>query len=59
MERVWETALTIMNDRYLPEQVSEIRKNYEEFQAKFREVWDRNEIIQYVLNPENDTLYDL
>jgi hypothetical protein len=59
MERVWETALTIMNDWYSPEQVSEIRKNYEGFQAKFREIRDRNEIIEYVLNPENDTLYDL
>jgi hypothetical protein len=59
MERVRETALPIMNDWYSTEQVDEIRKKYEEFQVKFREIWDKNEIIEYVLNPENDTLYDL
>ncbi|MBQ5945275.1 hypothetical protein IJL65_02505 [bacterium] len=59
MERVRETALTIMNDRYSAEQVSEIRKNYEDFQEKFRELRDSNQIIEYLQNPENETLYDL
>jgi hypothetical protein len=59
MERVRETALPIMNDRYSAEQVSEIRKNYEDFQEKFRELRDSNQIIEYLQNPENETLYDL
>jgi hypothetical protein len=59
MERVRETALPIMNDWYSAEQVSEIRKNYENFQEKFRELRDSNQIIEYLQNPENETLYDL
>jgi hypothetical protein len=59
MERVRETALTIMNDWYSAEQVSEIRKNYEDFQEKFRELRDSKKIIEYLQNPENETLYDL
>ena len=39
--------------------ISEIRTKYDEFQAKFREIWDKNEIIAYLQNPENETLYDL
>jgi hypothetical protein len=59
MERVRDTALTIMNDWYSAEQVSEIRKNYEDFQEKFRELRDSKKIIEYLQNPENETLYDL
>jgi hypothetical protein len=59
MERVRETALPIMNDWCSAEQVSEIRKNYENFQEKFRELRDSNQIIEYLQNPENETLYDL
>jgi hypothetical protein len=59
MERVRETALPIMNDRYSAEQVSEIRKNYEDFQAKFRELRDSKKVIEYLQDPGNETLYDL
>ena len=59
MERAWETALPMMNDWYSAEQVAEIRKNYEDFERKFRELWDSNQIIEYLQNPENETLYEL
>ena len=59
MDRVRETALPIMNDWFTADEVSAIRTKYEDFQSKFREIWDKKEIIEYVLNPENDTLYDL
>jgi len=59
MERTRETALPMMNDWLSPEQVSEVRKNYEEYQAKYRELRDSNQIIEYLQNPKNDTLFDL
>jgi hypothetical protein len=59
MDRVWETALPTLNDWFTADEVSAIRTKYEDFQSKFREIWDKNEIIEYVLNPDNDTLYDL
>jgi hypothetical protein len=59
MDRVRETALPTLNDWFTADEVSTIRTKYEDFQSKFREIWDKNEIIEYVLNPENDTLYDL
>jgi hypothetical protein len=59
MDRVWETALPILNDWLSDAEISEIRAKYDEFQAKFREIWDKNEIIAYLQNPENETLYDL
>ena len=59
MDRVRETALPTLNDWFTADEVSAIRTKYEDFQAKFREIWDRNEIIEYLQNPENETLYDL
>jgi hypothetical protein len=59
MERTWETALPTMNDWFSVEEISEIRTRYEDFQIKFREIRDKNEIIKYLQNPENETLYDL
>jgi len=59
MERTRETALTMMKDWLSDAEISEIRAKYDEFQAKFREIWDKNEIIAYLQNPENETLYDL
>ena len=59
MERTWETALPIMRDWFSESEISDIRTKYEGFQAKFREIWDKNEIIAYLQNPENETLYDL
>ena len=59
MERARETALPMMNDWLSPEQVSEVRKKYEEYQVKYRELRDSNQIIEYLQHPENDTLFDL
>ena len=59
MERTRETALPTMKDRFSESEISEIRAKYDEFQAKFREIRDKNEIIQYLQNPENETLYEL
>lgn len=59
MDRVRETALPTLNDWFTADEVSAIRTKYEDFQAKFREIWDKNEIIEYLQNPENETLYDL
>jgi hypothetical protein len=59
MERTRETALPTMNDWFTSDEINEIRVKYDEFQTKFREIWDKNEIIAYVQNPENETLYDL
>jgi hypothetical protein len=59
MERTRETALPMMKDWLSDAEISEIRAKYDEFQAKFREIWDKNEIIAYLQNPENETLYDL
>jgi hypothetical protein len=59
MERSWETALPTLNDWFSAEELKSIRSKYEEFQIKFRELWDSKQIIEYVSNPENKTLYDL
>ena len=59
MDRVWETALPTLNDWFTADEVSAIRTKYENFQSQFIEIWDKNEIIEYVLKPENNTLYDL
>jgi hypothetical protein len=59
MERTRETALPMMKDWLSDTEISEIRAKYDEFQAKFREIWDKNEIIAYLQNPENETLYEL
>jgi hypothetical protein len=59
MERSRETALPMMKDWLSESEISEIRAKYEEFQNKFREIWDKNEIIAYLQNPDNDTLYEL
>jgi hypothetical protein len=59
MERSRETALPMMKDWLSDVEISEIRAKYDDFQAKFREIWDKNEIIAYLQNPENETLYDL
>ena len=59
MERTRETALPTMQDRFSESEISEIRTKYDEFQAKFREIWDSNQIIQYLQNPDNETLYEL
>jgi hypothetical protein len=48
-----------LNDWFTADEVSAIRTKYEDFQAKFREIWDKNEIIEYLQNPENETLFDL
>jgi hypothetical protein len=59
MDRVRETALPTLNDWFTADEVSAIRTKYEDFQAKFRELRDSNQIIEYLQNPENETLYDL
>ncbi|MBR4633972.1 hypothetical protein IKO50_03295 [bacterium] len=59
MDRVRETALPTLNDWFTADEVSAIRTKYEDFQSKFREIWDKNEIIEYLQNPENETLFDL
>lgn len=59
MDRVRETALPTLNDRFSAEQVSDIQSKYEDFQWKFRELRDSNQIIEFLLNPESETLYDL
>ena len=59
MERTRETALPTMQDRFSESEISEIRAKYDEFQAKFGEIRDKNEIIQYLQNSENETLYEL
>lgn len=59
MDRVRETALPTLNDWFTTDEVSAIRTKYEDFQVKFREIWDKNEIIEYLQNPDNETLYDL
>ena len=59
MERTRETALPTMQYRFTESEIFEIRAKYDEFQAKFREIRDKNEIIQYLQNPENETLYEL
>jgi len=59
MERTRETALPMMNDWLSASEISEVRAKYDEFQNKFREIWNKNEIIAYLQNPDNETLYDL
>lgn len=59
MERVWETALPMMLNWFGEAEVAKIRIKYEEFQAKFRELRDKKEIIEYTQNPNNETIYEL
>jgi hypothetical protein len=59
MDRVRETALPTLNDWFTADEVSAIRTKYQDFQSKFRELRDSNQIIEYLQNPENETLYDL
>jgi hypothetical protein len=59
MERSRETALPMMNDWLSESEISEVRTKYEEFRSKFIGIWDKNEIIAYLQDPKNETLYDL
>ena len=59
MERTWETALPLLNERYSADEISNIRAKYDELQKEFREIRDNGNIIEYLANQDNELLFDL
>jgi hypothetical protein len=59
MYRTRETVLPTLNDWFTTDEVNAIKSKYEDFQTKFRELRYSKEIIKYLQNSENNTLYDL
>ena len=59
MERARETALPLLKERYSESEISEVRANYEKFQADFENIRDNWDIINYLADKNNETLFDL
>jgi hypothetical protein len=59
MDRTRETALPLLKQRYSENEISEVRANYEKFQSDFRKIRDDGDIINYLQDKNNETLFDL
>jgi broad specificity phosphatase PhoE len=59
MERVRQTIVPFLNDKYGENEVKNIRTKYEEVQKKFRDLRDKHNIISYLEEDKNEYLFEI
>ncbi|MDR3169550.1 MAG: class I tRNA ligase family protein [Candidatus Peribacteria bacterium] len=59
MERVRQTVLPFLKDRYSEEELNSIRAKYEAVQANFHTLWNEKTIIKYLADDDKEYLFEI